>query len=181
MPDKVLVYSRFPKAQMVRFGERFELMDAAGKRLNEVFTTEQLSGIRAVLTAGGTPFSAETMDLMPKLGAIVCYGTGYDGVDLAAAAKRGIAVGNSPGANAASVADRWLEPSRIWRLPSGLSSWTVTGNAGFIGHVAIPTPTTVTVMVTPSAVCWTSGSIVRPVGGPTPGAGLLGGEDGDGA
>jgi hydroxypyruvate reductase len=105
MPDKVLVYSRFPKAQMVRFSERFELMDAAGKRLTEVFTTEQLSGIRAVLTAGGTPFSAETMDLMPKLGAIVCYGTGYDGVDLAAAAKRGIAVGNSPGANAASVAD----------------------------------------------------------------------------
>jgi lactate dehydrogenase-like 2-hydroxyacid dehydrogenase len=105
MPDKVLVYSRFPKAQMVRFGERFELLDAAGKRLNEVFTAEQLAGIRAVLTAGGSPFSAETMDLLPKLGAIVCYGTGYDGIDLAAAAKRGIAVGNSPGANAASVAD----------------------------------------------------------------------------
>src|SRR3954447_1131306 len=105
MPDKVLVYSRFPKAQMVRFGERFELMDAAGKRLNELFTAEQLSGIRAALTAGGSPFSAETMDLLPKLGAIVCYGTGYDGIDLAAAAKRNIAVGNSPGANAASVAD----------------------------------------------------------------------------
>ncbi len=45
------------------------------------------------------------MDLLPKLGAIVCYGTGYDGVDLAAAAKRNIAVGHSPGANAASVAD----------------------------------------------------------------------------
>src|ERR1700749_1572649 len=102
LPDKVLVYSRFPKAQMVRFGERFELVDAAGKRLNEGFTAEQLSGIRAVLTAGGSPFSAETMDLLPKLGAIVCYGTGYDGSDLAAAAKRGIAVGNSPGANAAS-------------------------------------------------------------------------------
>jgi hydroxypyruvate reductase len=43
--------------------------------------------------------------MMPKLGAIVCYGTGYDGVDLAAAAKRNIAVGHSPGANAASVAD----------------------------------------------------------------------------
>ena len=43
--------------------------------------------------------------MLPKLGAIVCYGTGYDGVDLAAAASRGIAVANSPGANAASVAD----------------------------------------------------------------------------
>jgi hydroxypyruvate reductase len=105
MPDKVLVYARFPKAQMVRFGERFELMETVGKRPNEVFSAEQLSGIRAVLTAGGTPFSAETMDLMPNLGTIVCYGTGYDGVDLAAAARRGIAVGHSPGANAASVAD----------------------------------------------------------------------------
>jgi lactate dehydrogenase-like 2-hydroxyacid dehydrogenase len=105
MPEKVLVYSRFPKAQMVRFGERFELLDAAGKPPNEMFSAEQLSGIRAVLTAGGTAFSAAAMDLMPKLGAIVCYGTGYDGVDLAAAAKRGIAVGHSPGANAASVAD----------------------------------------------------------------------------
>jgi hydroxypyruvate reductase len=45
------------------------------------------------------------MDMMPKLGAIVCYGTGYDGVDLKAAAARNIAVGHSPGANAASVAD----------------------------------------------------------------------------
>src|SRR3954464_10941108 len=105
MPDKVLVYSRFPKAQMMRFGERFELMETVGKRPNEVFSAEKLSGIRAVLTAGGTPFSAETMDLMPNLGTIVCYGTGYDGVDLAAAARRGIAVGHSPGANAASVAD----------------------------------------------------------------------------
>ena len=105
MPDKVLVYSRFPKAQMVRFGQRFELMDAAGKSPHEVFTSEQLAGLRAMITAGGTPLGGETMDRMPKLGAIVCYGTGYDGVDLAAAAQRNIAVGHSPGANASSVAD----------------------------------------------------------------------------
>jgi len=45
------------------------------------------------------------MDMMPSMRAIVCYGTGYDGVDLAAAAQRGIAVGHSPAANAAAVAD----------------------------------------------------------------------------
>lgn len=105
MPDQVLIYSRFPKAMMVRIGQRFELMDAAGKSPSEVFTAEQLSGVRALVTAGGTPLRADGMELMPKLAAIVCYGTGYDGVDLAAAAKRGIAVGHSPGANAASVAD----------------------------------------------------------------------------
>jgi hydroxypyruvate reductase len=105
MPEQVLIYSRFPKAMMVRIGERFELMDAGGKPPAEVFTAQQLSGIRAMITAGGTPLGGDAMDRMPKLGAIVCYGTGYDGVDLAAAAQRGIAVGHSPAANAAAVAD----------------------------------------------------------------------------
>ena len=105
MPNKVLIYSRFPKAMMVRIGERFELMDAAGKPPGEVFTAEQLSDIRAMITAGGTPLPAVMMDMMPSLQAIVCYGTGYDGVDLAAAAQRKITVGHSPAANASAVAD----------------------------------------------------------------------------
>jgi lactate dehydrogenase-like 2-hydroxyacid dehydrogenase len=58
-----------------------------------------------MITAGGTALPGHMMDMMPNLAAIVCYGTGYDGVDLAAAKARDIAVGNSPGANAASVAD----------------------------------------------------------------------------
>ena len=105
MSNKVLVYSRFPKAMMVRIGQGFELMDTAGKPVSEVFAADQLSGVTAMVTAGGTPLGAAQMDLMPKLGAIVCYGTGYDGVDLAAAAQRKIAVAHSPGANASSVAD----------------------------------------------------------------------------
>ena len=105
MREQVLIYSRFPKALMQRIGERFELMDAAGKPPHEVFTADQLSSIRAMVTAGSTPLRGDMMDRLPKLGAIVCYGTGYDGVDLDAAAQRNIAVGHSPGANAASVAD----------------------------------------------------------------------------
>ena len=105
MPEKVLIYSRFPKALMLRIGERFELLDAAGKPPSQMFSAGQLSEVRAMITAGGTPLGGDMMDMMPKLGAIVCYGTGYDGDDLAAAAKRGITVGHSPGANASSVAD----------------------------------------------------------------------------
>ena len=105
MPDKVLIYSRFPKAMMLRIGERFELMDAGGKPPLETFSAEQLQGVRAMITAGGTPLPGAMMDMMPKLAAIVCYGTGYDGVDMAAAAQRKIIVGHSPAANAAAVAD----------------------------------------------------------------------------
>jgi hydroxypyruvate reductase len=105
MPEKVLVYARFLKTQLQRFGERYELLNAAGKPPNEAFSAEELAGIRAMITAGGTKLGAEALDALPSLRAIVCYGTGYDGVDLAAVAKRGIALGHSPGANAASVAD----------------------------------------------------------------------------
>jgi hydroxypyruvate reductase len=105
MPGPVLIYSRFPKAMMARIGERFDLMDTAGKLATEVFAPEQLSAVRALITAGGTKLGAAAMDQLPALRAIVCYGTGYDGVDVAEAARRNIAVGHSPGANAASVAD----------------------------------------------------------------------------
>lgn len=105
MPEKVLVFSRFPKTLMQRIGEKFELLDAGGKPPNEKFAADELADIRAMITAGGTPLPGRMMDMMPKLKAIVCYGTGYDGVDLKAAAERKIMVGHSPGANAASVAD----------------------------------------------------------------------------
>jgi lactate dehydrogenase-like 2-hydroxyacid dehydrogenase len=105
MPDKVLIYSRFPKALMLRIGERYDLLDGAGRPPDEKFSADELSTVHAMITAGGTPLGGDMMDMMPKLAAIVCYGTGYDGVDLAAASKRKITVGHSPGANAASVAD----------------------------------------------------------------------------
>jgi lactate dehydrogenase-like 2-hydroxyacid dehydrogenase len=101
----VLIYSRFPKAMMVRIGERYELLDSKGQVFTEVFPAEQLSDVRALITAGGTALGAKAMDALPALKAVVCYGTGYDGVDLKAAAARNIVVGNSPAANAAAVAD----------------------------------------------------------------------------
>src|SRR3569833_4439061 len=100
VPDKVLVYSRFPKALLQRIGEHFDLLDTGGKPIHELSSTDELANIRALITAGATPLRGADMDRLPQLGAIVCYGTGYDGVDLAAAAARGIAVGHRQGDNA---------------------------------------------------------------------------------
>lgn len=105
MPEQVLIYSRFPKAQMVRIGECYDLLDGAGKPPVETFSTEQLKSIRAMITAGGQTIPKAVLDSLPSLGAIICYGTGYDGVDLAEIKTRNIVLGNSPAANAASVAD----------------------------------------------------------------------------
>ncbi|MGP8120813.1 MAG: 2-hydroxyacid dehydrogenase [Xanthobacteraceae bacterium] len=105
MNDQVLVCSRFSKKLLARIGERFELLDTYGAPPQKAFSAAQLAPIRALITAGGQPLGADVMDVMPALGAIVCYGTGYDGVDLAAARARNIVVGNSPAANAAAVAD----------------------------------------------------------------------------
>ena len=105
MPDKVLIYSRFPRSLMRPIGERFELLDAGGKPPREVFAAHEIEQVRAMITQGSSLLNGGMMDTLPALGAIVCYGTGYDGIDLKAAASRGIAVGHSPGANASSVAD----------------------------------------------------------------------------
>jgi lactate dehydrogenase-like 2-hydroxyacid dehydrogenase len=105
MAEKVLIYSRFPRSALARFAAQYDLLDSAGKSLDGVFAPDQLARVRALITAGGTPLGAEAIARLPSLGAIICYGTGYDGVDLEAAAARKIAIGNSPGANASSVAD----------------------------------------------------------------------------
>lgn len=105
MPHQVLIYSRFPKAQMARIGERYDLLDAAGRPPAEIFSAAQLAPVRAMITAGGQRIPAAVLDTLPSLGAIICYGTGYDGIDFAETARRNIAVGNSPAANAAAVAD----------------------------------------------------------------------------
>jgi hydroxypyruvate reductase len=105
MPEKVLVYSRFSDVLIKRLGQRYDLIDSVGKQPVEAFSTEQLSGIRAMVTMGSARLGPAFMDTLPGLGAIVCYGTGYDGIDTAAAAQRGIGVGHSPAVNAAAVAD----------------------------------------------------------------------------
>ena len=43
MPEKVLILHRFPETQMARIGQHFDLMDAAGKKPNEMFSADELA------------------------------------------------------------------------------------------------------------------------------------------
>jgi hydroxypyruvate reductase len=52
--------------------------------------------VRAVVTTGLIGFRAEQMEALPKLGLVACFGNPRGTIDLAAAAKRGIAVTNTP-------------------------------------------------------------------------------------
>lgn len=53
-------------------------------------------GLRVLVTDGHTGADAALMDRLPRLELIACYGVGYDGIDVAAARARGIAVTHTP-------------------------------------------------------------------------------------
>ncbi|WP_123027661.1 2-hydroxyacid dehydrogenase [Mycolicibacterium stellerae] len=61
--------------------------------------------ITAVVTSGRTGVDAGLMSALPKLGAIVNFGVGYDTTDVDAAAERGVAVSNTPDVLTDCVAD----------------------------------------------------------------------------
>lgn len=55
--------------------------------------------------AGVEPIGESILERAPRLKVIARYGVGVDNVDVASAARRGIAVTNTPGANAGAVAE----------------------------------------------------------------------------
>jgi lactate dehydrogenase-like 2-hydroxyacid dehydrogenase len=60
---------------------------------------------RALITIGSVGVSGAVLDALPALGLVSFLGSGYEGIDLAAARERHIVVTHSPDANAAAVAD----------------------------------------------------------------------------
>ncbi|HHW92554.1 MAG TPA: hypothetical protein GX735_07670 [Firmicutes bacterium] len=61
-----------------------------------------------VIIPGMASITAEVMDAAPRLKLIVQFGVGLEGVDMEAARRRGIYVSNTPGVNAAAVAEHAL-------------------------------------------------------------------------
>ncbi|WP_236851465.1 hypothetical protein [Candidatus Sodalis pierantonius] len=75
---------------------------AQGSAEDELFDA---AAIDVLLTIGSLGISAQEMDKLPTQRLICCLGVGYERVDLAAAAARGIRVTHGRGTNDTSVAD----------------------------------------------------------------------------
>jgi phosphoglycerate dehydrogenase-like enzyme len=71
---------------------------------------DRYAGIERAVAAvvGASPYDAEVMDRAPSLRVIARTGIGYDGVDVAAASARGIAVCNTPDGPTISTAEHAL-------------------------------------------------------------------------
>lgn len=70
--------------------------------------------IRAIAATGESRVSAELMRQLPALEAIAVMGVGYDGIEVAAARERGIAVTHTPGVLNDYVADLALALMLAW-------------------------------------------------------------------
>lgn len=83
----------------------FNLILAQTPALRREAIARHGSEIDVVLTRGPLGLHADEMAALPHLKIICVIGAGYEQVDLAAAAARGITVTNGAGANASTVAD----------------------------------------------------------------------------
>jgi D-3-phosphoglycerate dehydrogenase len=81
------------------------LMVAHADPAHDHAVLEEILSAAVAWIAGTSPIDDLHLAAAPKLKIVARYGTGYDSVDLAACAHRGVIVTNTPGANAEAVAD----------------------------------------------------------------------------
>lgn len=101
-------------------------------------TTEAVRGAAAVLV-NFAPIGAEQLAVMAPAATVVRYGVGVDNVDLAAAARAGVAVANVPDYGVATVADHaaslllaLLRRIPLWDAGIRREGWVRPGAAGAV-------------------------------------------------
>lgn len=104
MKPVVLMVPQLPAAFVAELAQDYELIGPLERSSREALP-QGAARAEALLTIGGLPTDAALIDALPQLRLIACYGTGYEGVDRAHAARRGIALTNAGDANADSVAE----------------------------------------------------------------------------
>ena len=98
---RILVPGKINPRVLERLPEMFDTVriDAADAAL----VTPDMADVAGIAVSGRLP--TELMDAFPKLEIIANFGVGYDGVDVARAAARGIVVTNTPDVLTEEVAD----------------------------------------------------------------------------
>jgi glyoxylate reductase len=116
----------------------------AWDELEDVEYYESLDGERPdveALVVVGEEVDDRTLDLFPRLRLVANYGVGYDLIDVAACAARGVAVSNTPGVLDAATADltmalilasrrRLVEGDAFVRAEKWGSEWVATNLLG---------------------------------------------------
>lgn len=93
-----------PAAQVAHLSQTYEVFGPLERSVPEAIP-EAARRARALVTLGGFSTDARMIAALPELGLICCYGTGYEGVDRAAARARGIVVTHAGDSNSTSVAE----------------------------------------------------------------------------
>ena len=104
MKPVVLMAPRMPQPLVARLAERYTLLGPMGSA-SAGDVPPGAEAARVLVTLGSLGAGAALIGALPSLELILCYGTGFEGVDRAAAAARGIAITNAGEANAETVAE----------------------------------------------------------------------------
>jgi hydroxypyruvate reductase len=104
MKPTVLMAARLPERFVAQLRERYTLLGPLAASAAEAVPPEA-RGAQALLTMGTLKTDAALIDALPELRLICFYGTGFEGVDRAHAAARGITLATAGDANADSVAE----------------------------------------------------------------------------
>ncbi len=107
-PAPVLLAATLPAAMREALAARYTLAGPLSSPFAQAVTAmpdAARAAVRAIVSVGSVVITREVLAQFPALGLVCCIGSGYEGVDVAAAHASGIAVAHSPGANAASVAE----------------------------------------------------------------------------
>lgn len=104
MKPRIVTAMPLRAALRERLAEHYEVLGPLERTPVPVVPPEARDA-RALVTLGSFRTGADLLDALPQLGLVVCYGTGFEGVDLAAAGARGLAVANAGDTNATGVAE----------------------------------------------------------------------------
>ncbi len=110
MPDTpaLLLLNPLPDWALARLGEVALVHDASDRERRDAIVDAVGATIRAVLTIGTIGCTDALMARLPRLEIVSAMGVGYEGIDVAAARRRGLVLSHGKGANQVSVADHAL-------------------------------------------------------------------------